>query len=217
MKHLLIETQQHELKVDEAQGNSITLGGVFSQWDQLNNNKRVYQKESLLREVGKLKQLVEAGRLLGELDHPQTPRVNLDRVSHKITNLKEDEGSKTVHGTIELLSTPNGKIAKAIVDSGTKLAISSRATGELKENDDGTFTVGEDLNMITYDVVLQPGVESAILGIQESEDYIVLTKEEFSQITNGKFSVADEKSVKERMKRIREESLIRAVEGALKG
>ena len=217
MKHLIIETQQNELDVDIKENGPITLGGIFSQWDVLNNNKRIYKKEPLLREVDKLQGVLKVGRLLGELDHPPSPRINLDRVSHKITDLQIDESNKNVIGKLELLNTPNGKIAKAIVDSGTKLAISSRATGELKSNGDGTYTVGEDFNLLTYDLVLNPGVENAILGMtkEEASDYIVLTQEEYSMLREGKFNLQMEKEIKERLRRVREDRLIRAVKKIL--
>ncbi len=217
MKHLIIESRKHELVIEGEKDSIIKLGGVFSQWDTKNNNNRVYEKSPLIREVDKLRGLIDQGRLVGELDHPASPKVNLDRVSHKIVDLSVDEGKKSVHGSIELLDTDMGRNAKAILDSGVKLAISSRATGELEEKDDGTLLVGDSLNMITYDIVLMPGVDDAILGIQESmdQDFVILTTEEYAALSSGDFDKTVEARVQERLKRMGEKLLIAGLKEAL--
>ena len=218
MKHLIIESRKHELVVEAKESGSVKLGGIFSQWDTKNNNNRIYEKAPLIREVEKLRGLIEQQRLVGELDHPTSPKVNLDRVSHKIVDLKIDEDNKSVNGSIELLDTSMGKTAKAILDKGVKLAISSRATGELEEKDDGTLLVGDSLNMITYDIVLMPGVDDAILGIQETidEDFVILTKAEYAAISSGDYDLTTVDKIKEKMKALEEQLLIYKLKHYLK-
>ena len=109
--------------------------GVFLQGDIKNRNGRMYPVQTLAKEVGRYNEsFVKKGRALGELGHPEGPTVNLDRVSHKITSLRQ-EGNNFV-GKAQLLDTPMGKIAKSLIGEGVTLGVSSRGVGSLKENSD---------------------------------------------------------------------------------
>ena len=142
--------------------------GVFLQGDLKNRNGRMYPVNTLAKEVGRYNEsFVKKGRAVGELGHPDGPTVNLDRVSHKITSLKQ-EGNNFI-GKAQLLETPMGKIAKSLIAEGVTLGVSSRGVGSLKENSDGCKVVGEDFMLATAaDIVADPSAPDAFVsGIME--------------------------------------------------
>jgi len=144
------------------------LRGTFQRADEANQNNRIYPKSILEREVKKLQDLIKENRLVGELDHPNYDVVKLSNASHKITDLRM-EGNEVI-GELELLSTPAGQVAQALVRDGVELGISSRALGSLKESEafPGKKEVNEDLNVKTWDLVTDPSVEGAFVGLTES-------------------------------------------------
>jgi len=147
--------------------------GVFLQGDIKNRNGRMYPVGTLAKEVGRYNEsFVKKGRALGELGHPDGPTVNLDRVSHKITSLKQ-EGNNFV-GKAQLLDTPMGKIAKSLIGEGVTLGVSSRGVGSLKENRDGCKVVGEDFMLATAaDIVADPSAPDAFVsGIMEGKEWV---------------------------------------------
>ena len=147
--------------------------GVFLQGDIKNRNGRMYPVQTLAKEVGRYNEsFVKKGRALGELGHPEGPTVNLDRVSHKITSLRQ-EGNNFV-GKAQLLDTPMGKIAKSLIGEGVTLGVSSRGVGSLKENSDGCKVVGEDFMLATAaDIVADPSAPDAFVsGIMEGKEWI---------------------------------------------
>ena len=147
--------------------------GVFLQGDIKNRNGRMYPVNTLAKEVGRYNEsFVKKGRALGELGHPDGPTVNLDRVSHKITSLKQ-EGNNFV-GKAQLLDTPMGKIAKSLIGEGVTLGVSSRGVGSLKENRDGCKVVGEDFMLATAaDIVADPSAPDAFVsGIMEGKEWV---------------------------------------------
>ena len=147
--------------------------GVFLQGDIKNRNGRMYPVETLSREVNRYNEsFVQKGRALGELGHPEGPTVNLDRVSHKITSLRQ-EGNNFV-GKAQLLETPMGKIAKSLIGEGVTLGVSSRGVGSLKENRDGCKVVGEDFMLATAaDIVADPSAPDAFVsGIMEGKEWV---------------------------------------------
>ena len=147
--------------------------GVFLQGDIKNRNGRMYPVNTLAKEVGRYNEsFVQKGRALGELGHPDGPTVNLDRVSHKITSLKQ-EGNNFV-GKAQLLDTPMGKIAKSLIGEGVTLGVSSRGVGSLKENRDGCKVVGEDFMLATAaDIVADPSAPDAFVsGIMEGKEWV---------------------------------------------
>jgi len=109
---------------------SLTIEGVFMQADQKNRNGRIYEKKILERAVEKyVTEQVKSGRAVGELNHPDGPTINLDKVSHKITDLRW-EGSDVV-GKASILKTPMGQIVEGLLEGGVKLGVSSRGMGSL--------------------------------------------------------------------------------------
>ena len=147
--------------------------GVFLQGEIKNRNGRMYPLQTLAKEVGRYNEsFISKGRALGELGHPDGPTVNLDRVSHKITSLRQ-EGNNFV-GKAQLLSTPMGKIAQNLIGEGVTLGVSSRGVGSLKEDLHGCKVVGEDFMLATAaDIVADPSAPDAFVsGIMEGKEWI---------------------------------------------
>ena len=147
--------------------------GVFLQGNLKNRNGRMYPVDTLAKEVGRYTEsFIKKGRALGELGHPDGPTVNLDRVSHKITELRR-EGNNFV-GKAQLLETPMGKIAKSLIAEGVTLGVSSRGIGTLKEDKDGLKVVGEDFQLATAaDIVADPSAPDAFVnGIMEGKEWV---------------------------------------------
>lgn len=145
--------------------------GVFMQADKKNRNGRVYEKSILEAAVNKyVKEQVKTGRAVGELNHPEGPGINLDKVSHKITELRF-EGSDVI-GRASILQTPMGKIVEGLLEGGVKLGVSSRGMGTL-EKKDGVMQVGKDFMLATVDIVQDPSAPEAFVnGIMEGVDWV---------------------------------------------
>ena len=145
--------------------------GVFMQADKKNRNGRVYEKSILEAAVNKyVKEQVKTGRAVGELNHPEGPGINLDKVSHKITELRF-EGSDVI-GRASILKTPMGKIVEGLLEGGVKLGVSSRGMGTL-EKKDGVMQVGKDFMLATVDIVQDPSAPEAFVnGIMEGVDWV---------------------------------------------
>lgn len=147
--------------------------GIFMQGGIVNRNKRTYATETLAKEVGRYtKELVENGRAFGELGHPNGPSINLDRVSHIITELRQD-GNNFI-GKARITDTPMGNIARGIMESGGKLGVSSRGMGSIKENKDGIMEVQNDFFLATAaDIVADPSAPDAFVsGIMEGVEWV---------------------------------------------
>tara|TARA_R100000008_G_scaffold86010_2_gene77511 strand:+ start:852 stop:1502 length:651 start_codon:yes stop_codon:yes gene_type:complete len=146
--------------------------GVFMQAEQKNKNGRVYPLGIMENEVKRYgKEYVSKKRALGELNHPQGPTVNLDRVSHMITDLKMV--GNDVHGKAKLMDTPMGKIAQNLVSEGASLGVSSRGMGSLKQNEQGINEVQKDFMLSAVDIVADPSAPGAFVnGIMEGKEWI---------------------------------------------
>ena len=174
MKLIREEIESVEFLVETRNGKkSMYIEGVFLQGNIKNRNGRMYPMETLRREVGRYNENhVQSGRALGELGHPDTPTVNLDRVSHKIVSLKES-GANFI-GKAKILGTPMGKIASSLIDEGVKLGVSSRGIGSLKPTREGVNIVGDDFMLATAaDIVADPSAPDAFVeGIMEGKDWV---------------------------------------------
>ena len=154
-------------------GKNYFIEGIFLQAELQNKNGRMYPMRTLQREVAKYDQkFIQGGRALGELGHPEGPSINLDRVSHKIESLRED-GNNFI-GRAKILDTPNGKIAKSLLDEGVQLGVSSRGIGSLREDRTGMKVVGEDFQLATAaDIVADPSAPDAFVnGIMEGKEWV---------------------------------------------
>tara|TARA_R100001509_G_C4831027_1_gene203272 strand:+ start:104 stop:745 length:642 start_codon:yes stop_codon:yes gene_type:complete len=158
--------------VEEKDGKRDTfIEGVFMQAEQKNRNGRVYPKETLFSAVEKyIAEQVKPGRAVGELDHPEGPQINLDKVSHKITDLKFD--GDNVVGKAKVLNTPMGKIVEGLIEGGVKLGVSSRGMGTVEEREGATY-VNDDYILATVDIVQDPSAKGAFVdGIMEGKEWV---------------------------------------------
>lgn len=165
----IYSTVSGAMKLNEAVLTSgrYVLEGIFAELGVMNVNHRIYTEEEYLRHLQYLREDVKKGDLLGELDHPEDRfEVKLKEASHRIIDIWYDQPSKMVMGKIELLDTPNGILAKGLVDAGIPLHISSRAAGTI--NKDNTVSIQQ---IYTYDLVAKPGFAKATLHrVNESVD-----------------------------------------------
>lgn len=173
VSQLKLDTKQIRLLKEQAEaGEPLSVVGIIQRADAKNQNGRIYPYEVLKKECERYKnEFVDAGRALGELDHTDDSVIQLKNVSHLIEDLWWDgPNRKEVWGRIKLLPTPAGEIAKKIALSGIPLGISSRAVGSLSKNEskDGDV-VGEDLNIICWDLVGTPSTHNAYLKMHESK------------------------------------------------
>ena len=155
---LIVEMSSSTLSVKTSDNKEYILEGVFGQIDQKNRNNRIYTESEYIPQIEALQAKIKASKLLGELDHPAQFDISLKNVSHIIEELTYDKASKEVRGRIKLLDTDAGRQAKALVDAGVPLQISSRAAGAVESN--GTVKIKQ---LFTYDLVADPGFENAEL------------------------------------------------------
>ena len=171
---LITEEVSNVKFITEGKGSKkkLYIEGTFLQGEIKNRNGRVYPVSTLANEVTRYNEsFVNKGRALGELGHPDGPTVNLDRVSHKITSLKQ-EGNNFV-GKAQILNTPMGKIASSLIEEGVVLGVSSRGVGSLREQN-GVKYVGEDFQLATAaDIVADPSAPDAFVnGIMEGKEWV---------------------------------------------
>ena len=162
----------------------------FTQWELLRKKLVVITKT-----------LLQKGRALGELGHPDGPTVNLDRVSHKITSLVR-EGTN-FRGKAQILNTPMGKIASSLLDEGVMLGVSSRGVGSLREDRSGAKVVGEDFQLATAaDIVADPSAPDAFVnGIMEGKEWVWeggILREQLAERTQRRINtLVDQKRLEE--------------------
>jgi hypothetical protein len=147
--------------------------GIFMQGDLKNRNGRIYPATVIAKEVNRYnEQFVNKHRAFGELGHPDGPTINLDRVSHMITELRQD-GSNFI-GKAKIMDTPMGKVVKNLIDEGACLGVSSRGMGSVKPNRQGIMEVQEDFMLATAgDIVADPSAPNAFVrGIMEGTEWI---------------------------------------------
>jgi len=146
--------------------------GIFMQADVKNRNGRVYPLEILQKEVAKYnKNFIRENRAFGELGHPEGPTVNLERVSHMVTELHPD--GKNFVGEAKIMETPMGKIVKNLIDEGAKLGVSSRGMGSLNQKNGASY-VRDDFYLATAaDIVADPSAPNAFVeGIMEGKEWV---------------------------------------------
>ena len=150
---------------------SFVIEGVFAQAEQKNRNGRIYPKAIMEKAVGKyVKEQVSQKRAVGELNHPEGPTVNLDKVSHLITDL-QFEGNDVV-GKAQILDTPMGQIVKGLLEGGVQLGVSTRGMGSLEQRD-GAMYVRDDFILNTVDIVQDPSAPGAFVnGVMEGVEWV---------------------------------------------
>ena len=159
-------------QLDEATGQkSYFIEGIFMQGDIKNRNGRIYPSAVLQKEMNRYqKDFIDTKRALGELGHPEGPSINGDRVSHLITEMKQDGSNFT--GKAKILSTPMGNIVKTFMDEGVLIGVSTRGLGSVKQSKSGIMEVQDDFHLATVDIVTDPsGPNCFVNGIMENTEY----------------------------------------------
>ncbi len=186
--NLLIVEKSSSILEQTGETKDYVLEGVFGEIDVKNKNNRIYTEDEYLPQIKSLQDKIGGSKLLGELDHPQQFDISLKNVSHVVEELRYDQENKKVMGKIRLLDTDAGKQAKALVDAGVPLHISSRAAGEVSEG--GKVKIKQ---LFTYDLVADPGFENAQLnrvnesyGFDNDESLFIyeVFKKEINKTTN---------------------------------
>ena len=174
MKLIAEEVLNVQYLVEEKNGKKEHfISGIFMQAEKKNRNGRVYPFNILNKEVSRYNsEYVNKNRAFGELGHPDSPTINLDRVSHMITSLHPD--GNNIMGKAKILDTPNGKIVKSLLDGGASLGVSTRGVGSLKPHN-GYQLVQDDFHLATAaDIVADPSApEAFVRGIMEGKEWIL--------------------------------------------
>ena len=187
-----IEQVQYITEATENGKKNLYITGPFLVYEKPNKNNRLYTKDTLSKEVGRYnEEFVKTNRALGELGHPDTPSINLERVSHKIVSL-EDNGEAFI-GKAMILETPYGQIVKNFIDSGVNLGVSSRGMGSLTQTKEGYNLVQDDFKLATAaDIVADPSAPGAFVnGIMENKEWLFV---------DGRFVEADIESAKKQIR-----------------
>lgn len=174
---LLVEANFNDVEVinesvAENNGKNWYISGVFAQADVVNRNRRLYPKHVLDESFDAYQRdYVSPKRAVGELTHPATTVVNLDRITHIITEMKQDGNSYI--GKAKILNTPCGKIVQALLEGGVQLGVSTRANGTVSKNRQGIDEVAPGLSMSAIDIVYSPSAPDAfVTGLMEGADFV---------------------------------------------
>ena len=167
----LVEDVKYIEESNKDGGKDYYIEGVFLQSEVQNRNGRVYPTPTLIKECRRyIREYVEKGRALGELNHPTGPTVNLDRVSHMVKSL--NESGRDIIGRAKVLKTPMGDIVKNLIAEGAKLGVSSRGMGSLEQRG-GVSYVKPDFMLATVDIVQDPSAPEAFVnGIMEGVEWV---------------------------------------------
>jgi hypothetical protein len=196
-----IEEVKYITEASENGKKNLYITGPFLVYDKPNKNNRLYSKGTLANEVHRYnEEFVKTNRALGELGHPDTPSINLERVSHKIVSL-EDNGEAFI-GKAMILETPYGNIVKNFIDSGVNLGVSSRGMGSLTQTKEGYNLVQDDFRLATAaDIVADPSAPGAFVnGIMENKEWLFV---------DGRFVEADIDSAKKQIRQASRKDLER--------
>jgi len=174
-----------DFEIVEEQSNrnsesALYVKGPFIGCNQVNKNKRMYGLDDTRQEVQRyMEEMVTPGRAMGELNHPTSPDVNLERACHLVTELYEvDDG---FHGKSKVLSTPCGQILRSLINDGVKVGMSTRALGSLQEDTD--YNLVQNMHLVAIDAVADPSYPKAFVnGILESKSFVVEDNGRFEEI-----------------------------------
>lgn len=188
-----IDNVKYLVESTESGKKKLYVEGTFLVGEAVNRNNRMYKMDTLRKEVNRYtEEFIKTGRALGELGHPDTPSINLERVSHKILSLKED--GNTFYGKALVLETPYGQIVKNFIENDVQIGVSSRAMGSLMQTKEGYNLVQDDLRLATAaDIVADPSAPGAFVnGIMENKEWMFV---------EGRFVEVDFDNAKKMIKR----------------
>jgi hypothetical protein len=200
-----VEEVKYLVEASENGKKHLFIEGTFLVGDKVNRNNRMYKMDTLRKEVARYnEEYIKTNRALGELGHPDTPTLNLERVSHKIVSLVED--GNTFYGKAKILDTPYGQIVKNFIDNDVNIGVSSRALGSVIQTREGYNLVQDDLRLATAaDIVADPSAPGAFVqGIMENKEWMMV---------DGKFV---EKDFDHAKRMIKQASSVQMEEVALK-
>jgi hypothetical protein len=188
-----IEDVKYLTEENENGKKNLYIEGTFLVGNRVNRNNRMYKMDTLRREVNRYnEEYIKTNRALGELGHPDTPALNLERVSHKIVSLVED--GDTFYGRALILDTPYGQIVKNFIENDVSVGVSSRALGSVMMTKEGYNLVQDDLKLATAaDIVADPSAPGAFVnGIMENKNWMIV---------DGKFVEAHFEEAKKEIKK----------------
>lgn len=188
-----VESVKYLTEASEDGNKKLYIEGTFLVGDAVNKNNRMYKMGTLRNEVARYtEEFINTNRALGELGHPDTPSINLERVSHKIVSLSED--GNTFYGKALILGTPYGQIVENFINNDIQVGVSSRALGSLVQTKEGYNLVQDDLKLATAaDIVADPSAPGAFVnGIMENKEWMMV---------DGKFVEADHDRFKKTIQR----------------
>jgi len=175
MKLIKEVVEKVDYLIEESDGKkTLYISGPFLVSETKNKNNRMYKHDTMKKEVNRYtEEYIKKNRAFGELGHPETPTINLDRVSHMIVGLKEN--GKHWIGKAKILDTPMGNIARSLIEGGAQLGVSSRGMGSLK-NVNGVNIVQDDFHLATAaDIVADPSAPGAFVqGIMEGKEWMLV-------------------------------------------
>lgn len=192
--NLLVEapdTQNFEYILEEknlkpGQQPSLYIEGPMLMAEGVNRNGRRYSRKEMEEEVARYnKDMIDQNRAMGELNHPTSADVDLERACHVVTELKQDSSNKNIWvGKSKVLSTPCGKIVESLIRDGVKVGVSSRSLGKLEPGHDGVNQV-RDMRLVAIDCVADPSYQDAFVdGILENKTWICDSDGKFHQVYN---------------------------------
>jgi len=170
--HNFMIFEYSDVEPSKSSDGIVTMKGIIQKAQSPNANNRIYPRPILEREDAKYQELIKERRSLGELDHPDSPIVQLENVSHLLTETKWDGDSLV--GTVEVLDTPKGQILEKLIGRDIKLGISSRGLGSTSRTNEGYDMVEDDFSLVCYDMVSNPSTSGAYMNLQESMEYKTL-------------------------------------------
>ena len=176
-KQLLREFKLFEaddIRPAESDDGILRMEGIIQKANAPNANNRIYPRAILQKENERMQELIEARGCIGELDHPDTPIVQLENGSHIVS--KSWWNGDDLMGEIEILDTPKGRILESYIKRGVRLGISSRGLGSTSKTNEGYDLVEDDFNLITYDMVSNPSTTGAFMKLQENNEFKTMIK-----------------------------------------
>jgi hypothetical protein len=176
-------TDEFEIFEEETNKNSpsnLYIKGPYMMAEDVNRNNRKYPLEELKKEVDRYnEEMVKPGRAMGELNHPTTADVDLERACHVVTELTQD--GNIFYGKSKVLTTPCGQVVRALINDGVKIGMSSRALGTLEEG--STFNTVRNLKLVAVDCVADPSYSSAFVnGILESKQWVLADNGKYEEL-----------------------------------
>ena len=174
---------EFEIIEEETNKNSpsnLYIKGPYMMAEGVNRNNRLYPRQELEREVARYnEEMVIPGRAMGELNHPSSADIDLERACHMVTELTQD--GNIFYGKSKVLSTPCGQVVRALINDGVKLGMSSRALGSLEEGTNHNTV--RNLKLVAVDCVADPSYSSAFVnGILESKQYVLAQDGSYEEI-----------------------------------